>query len=129
MFYPQREQEAIQKSIQCSFPEKALFADEAAPGSPVGAGVPWGPGVPLPPQQQQRPWCAALLSSAPLSPHASSLSSLCYHFKHRGDDHELGQENVINNLDKYGDGLGRIKERVGGKEVETINRLDLLLPC
>lgn len=54
---------------------------------------------------------------------------LVMNFKHRGEDHELGQENVINNLDKYGDGLGRIKERVGGKEVETINRLDLLLPC
>ena len=49
--------------------------------------------------------------------------------KHRGEAHELGQENVINNLDKYGDRLGRIKERVGGKEVEAINRLDLLLPC
>lgn len=49
--------------------------------------------------------------------------------KYRGEDHELGQENVINNLGKYGDGLGRIKERVGGKEVETINTLDLLLPC
>lgn len=49
--------------------------------------------------------------------------------KHRREDHELIQENVINNLDKYGDGLGRIKERVGGKEVKATNRLDLLLPC
>lgn len=49
--------------------------------------------------------------------------------KHRGEARELGQENVINNLDKHGDRLGRIKERVGGKEVEAINRLDLLLPC
>lgn len=48
--------------------------------------------------------------------------------KHRGEAHELGQEKVINNLDKCGDRLGRIKERVGGKEVEAINRLDLLLP-
>lgn len=48
--------------------------------------------------------------------------------KHRGEAHELGQENVINNLDKYGDGLERIKERVGGKEVAAVNRPDLLLP-
>lgn len=54
---------------------------------------------------------------------------LVMNIKNRGEDHDLGQENVINNLDKYGDGLGRIKERVGGKEVKTINRLDLLLPC
>lgn len=62
-------------------------------------------------------------------PFCPSATILVMNTKHRGEDHELGQENVINNLDKYEDGLGRIKERVGGKEVETINRIDLLLPC
>lgn len=125
--HPQREQEVIQKSIQCSFPEQALFADEAAPGSHV----PWRPGAPPPPQQQQWPWfCSHLphLTLMPLLFRPSATISVT-NIKHRGEDHELGQENVINNLDKYGDGLGRIKERVGGKEVETINRLDLLLAC
>ncbi|KAJ7407249.1 hypothetical protein BTVI_63839 [Pitangus sulphuratus] len=126
---PYSEKEVIQKSIQCSYPEKALFADEVAPASPtVGdlvfpflCGSSNGNGVQL---------CSHLPHLALMPPLVHpSATVLVMSIKHRGEDHELGQENVINNLDKYGDGLGRIKERVGGKEVETINRLDLLLPC
>lgn len=91
-----------------------------------------GLGAPLPPWWQQWHRCLVLLSFASLSLHPLPFqpftSIWVMNTKHRGEAHELGQEDVINNLDKYGDGLERIKERVGGKEVEAINRPDLLLP-
>lgn len=123
MLYQHRQRGVIQKLIQCSFPEEALFANEGVHASPnIGdlvllllCGDSKGSSVRL---------CSHLSCFA-----HPSATVLVMNIKHRGEDHELGQENVINNLDKYGDGLGRIKERVGEKEVEAINRLDLLLPC
>lgn len=129
MLYQHRQREVIQKLIQCSFSEEALFASEGVHASPnIGdlvllllCGDSKGSSVRL---------CSPLSCFALTPPlFHPSATVLVMNIKHRGEDHELGQENVINNLDKYGDGLGRIKERVGEKEVEAINRLDLLLPC
>lgn len=107
---PHKEQGAVYNSIWCSVPEKPslqmkwllptspreefvlLFLHGSSNGSVV--------------QFCSHLLCLTLMA---LLFHTSVIPRIM-NIKHRGEAPELGQENIIINLEKYGDRLGRIKE-------------------